>query len=100
MSPQLFALCFLAGGAAVAFWIDARFPSLAPQSLRTAVLHVGATLLAAQVLVPVATNLLTGSQVLALVSAFAVGFPSLVYSILAAMWILKLAHAGLRGRFR
>jgi hypothetical protein len=100
LSPQLFALCYLAGAAAVAVWFDARFPELAPRSFRSAIIHMGATMLGAQLVVPLATHFLTGSQVLTLVSAFAVGFPALVYSILAAMWIVKLAHAGLRGRFR
>jgi hypothetical protein len=100
VNPQIFALCFLAGAVAVGIWIDARFPRLAPGSLRVAVLHIGATIFAAQLLVPVATHFLTGSQILTLISAFAVGFPALVYSILAGLWIAKLAHAGLRGRLR
>lgn len=100
LSAQLFAFCFLGGAAAVALWIDVRFPRLAPQSIRGATLHIGATLVVAQILVPLATAALTGSRALALLATFAVGFPSLVYSLLAAIWVLRLAHAGLRGRFR
>lgn len=100
LSVQLFSLCFLAGAAAVAVWVDVRFPAIAPQSLRAATLHMGATLIAAQVLVPVATRTLTGSQALAILAAFGVGFPALVYSILAAIWLVKIAQAGLRGRLR
>jgi hypothetical protein len=100
LSAQLFAFCFLAGAAVVAVWVDVRFSGLAPETLRAATLHMGATIVAAQILVPVATHSLTGSKTLALVAAFGVGFPALVYSILAAIWLVRLAHAGLRGRFR
>jgi len=100
LSTQLFAICFLAGAAAIAVWTDVRFPSIAPTSLRAATLHIGATLVVAQILVPLATGAVTGSRALALLATFAVGFPSLVYSLLAAIWVIRLAHAGLRGRFR
>jgi hypothetical protein len=34
-----------------------------------------------------------------MVAIFAVALPSLVYCLLAAIWVIRIAHAGLRGRF-
>jgi hypothetical protein len=99
LSAQLFAFCFLGGAAAIAVWIEVRLPRLAPQSIKAAMLHIGATLIVAQVVLPLATAVLTGSRTLALVATFAVALPSLVYCLLAAIWVIRLAHAGLRGRF-
>lgn len=100
LSPQLFALFYLGGAAAVALWIDGRFPGLAPRTVRSALIHIGATMVGAQIVVPLSAHFLTGSHLLVLVSACAVAFPALVYSVLAAIWVLRLVHSGLRGRFR
>jgi hypothetical protein len=99
LSSQLFAYCLLGGAAAIALWVDVRFPRLAPQSMRAAMLHIGATLVVAQIVLPLATSVLTGSRALALLATFAVALPSLVYCLISAIWVIRLAHAGLRGRF-
>ena len=99
LSAQLFAFCLLGGAAAIAVWIEVRFPRLAPQSIKAATLHIGATIIVAQLILPLATGVLTHSWTLAMVATFAVALPSLVYCLLAAIWVIRIAHAGLRGRF-
>jgi hypothetical protein len=37
---------------------------------------------------------------LTLVSTFAVGFPALVYTLLVAIWIIRLLHGVTRGLLR
>jgi hypothetical protein len=90
VSPTVFAVFFLGGAASIAVWIDVCFPRLAPGSLRGAILHVGGTIVGAQLLTPLATHLLGGSAFLTLVVTFAVGFPALVYTLLAAIWFLRV----------
>jgi hypothetical protein len=97
LSPTVFAACFLAGAVAIALWIEVRFPRLAPSSLRGAILHVGGTIVAAQLLTPLATHLLGGSAFLTLVSTFAVGFPALVYTLLVAIWVIRILRGVARG---
>jgi hypothetical protein len=100
LSPSIFAVCFLGGAAAIALWISVRFPRFAPRSFRVALLHVGGTVVAAQLLTPLATHLLAGSMFWALVSTFAVGFPALVYTLVVGIWIIRLLHNATRGVFR
>jgi hypothetical protein len=100
LSPTAFAICFLAGAVAIALWIDVRFPRLAPSSIGGTVLHVGGTIVGAQLLTPLATHLLGGSVFLTLVSTFAVGFPALVYTLLVAMWIIHILRGVARSLLR
>jgi hypothetical protein len=100
LSPAIFAGCFLAGAAAVALWLDACFPRFAPKTFSRTVLHVGGTILAAQLLTPLAAHFLDGSQIAVYVSIFVVGFPALVYTLLVAIWIIRLLHGLARGVFR
>lgn len=99
MSVGIF-LGFLAvGSGAVALWFDARFRSLAPGSIRSAMLHVGAALLVG-LAVPVAMQLVTQESAAAVVLAmiFGVAFPALTYSLLASIWMIKTLQGGLRHR--
>jgi hypothetical protein len=100
LSPAVFAVCFLLGAVVIALWVDVRFPRLAPSSFGGAVLHVGGTIVGAQLLTPLATHLLGGSAFLTLVSTFAVGFPALVYTLLVAFWIIRILHGAARGLLR
>jgi hypothetical protein len=100
LSPAVFAVCFLGGAAAMALWIDFRFPRFAPRSFRGALLHVGGTIVVAQFLTPLATHLLVGSLLWTLVSTFAVGFPALVYTLVVAIWIIRLLSGFVGGVFR
>jgi hypothetical protein len=100
VSPTVFAVCFLVGAVVIALWIDVRFPRLAPSSIGVTVLHVGGTIVGAQLLTPLATHLLVGSAFLTLVSTFAVGFPALVYTLLVAIWIIRILRGVARGLLR
>lgn len=95
----MFAVCFLVGSAVVAVWFDLRFPWIAPSTVKGTLIHVGVTIVTAQV-VPLAFQALQGSQVLTLVALFGVAFPVLTYSLLVAVWVLKLVANASRGVFR
>ena len=99
MSSQLYSVVFLVGALALALWTRARFPHLAPAGLRGALIHVGVTMIAGQLLTPVALHLFTSSTSV-LVGVFAVALPALVYTLLAAVWLLQLLSDHLRGSFR
>ena len=100
MSPQLYSVVFLLGALVLALWARARFPDLAPAGLRGALCHVGVTMIAGQLLTPIALHFLTGSASIVLVGVFAVGLPALIYTLLAAIWLLQLLSQHLRGSFR
>jgi hypothetical protein len=100
VSSQLYSVVFLVGALALALWTRARFPHLAPAGLRGALIHVGVTMIAGQLLTPVALHLFTSSTSVVLVGVFAVALPALVYTLLAAVWLLQLLSDHLRGSFR
>ena len=52
MSPQLFLIAFLLGTAALALWIDARFPGLAPADLSHAMARAGVAMAVGWLLFP------------------------------------------------
>jgi hypothetical protein len=99
MSSSAFVVCFLVGSGAVALWLDNRFPSLAPESFKATFLHVGGTIVAAQLLSPLALHFLGGSRLATLLVVFLAVFPALTYSLIVAIWLLKLMTNALRGRF-
>lgn len=99
MTSEGLVLAIAGGAALVAFWIDARWSSAAPQRLGARVLHVGAALVVAQYLAPemMAAILPPGRSIpLELTALFAVFLPSLVYVFLSAIWIFKLLHGVLQ----
>lgn len=100
MNPAILIVSFLVGCALVAFWVERRFPDLAPRTMRGTLVHVGATLVAAQLLAPLVINLVTGSPRLTLLAVFAVAFPALTYSLLVAIWVMKLLQGAMRGLLR
>ena len=72
------------GAGALALWIDARHPTLAPDSLVKRLLAAGCALMALQ-LVPV----YHGSAVAVYATVFGIVLPVLVTSLLAAVWLMK-----------
>jgi hypothetical protein len=83
---------FVVGAGALALWIDARHPKLAPDSLTKRMAAAGCTLLALQ-LVPV----LHGSVAAVYATVFGIVLPVLVTSLLAAVWLMRaLQEARLR----
>ena len=99
MNVNLFLIVFAAGAAAVALWIDARFPGLAPASFRTSFIHAGVSLVLGQLIVPfgIQTMSASGSPSLLLAAVLGLGLPALVYCFLAALWVMKLVAGQMRG---
>jgi hypothetical protein len=91
-------IMIVVGAGVVALWLDNRFPRATPKDLRQALMHVGVSIVAAQLLVPVLIKSISaaGSPIAALIAVFAVGFPALTYCLLASVWIIK----GLQGALR
>jgi hypothetical protein len=100
MSPQLAALLFVFGAAAIAIWIHVRFPALAPQDFRRGFLHlVLSTLFASFTLGPgLAAADLAGPRAGVILGVFGVCLPILVYCLIASIWLLRLASAMLPTR--
>jgi hypothetical protein len=80
----VFEVGFMLGAAAVAIWIDARFPQLAPASLGTRLV----ALLLSGLIVAVAP-VLAASPAEILASLFGLIFPAFVFSFLSALWLLR-----------
>ncbi len=80
------------GAAAIALWIDARFARLSPETIRGTVIHVGVAMAVGQLVVPLGIHVLVavGSPVATFAALFLVAFPALVYSFLAAVWVIKV----------
>jgi hypothetical protein len=100
MSVSLFLVCLAIGAGVIALWVDARLRRFAPRELRVVMLHVGASLVVGQLIVPALTHLLAagGSQINVLVAIFAVGLPALTYCFLASIWLIKTLQGSLRHR--
>jgi hypothetical protein len=99
MSIPLFLVFMGIGAASVAIWLDLRFPSLAPTDMRGTFLHMVASMMATQTIVP-AVFAATGDSMLgALGAVFGAGFPALVYLFLVGFWMIKLAQRSLSGHF-
>jgi hypothetical protein len=100
MSIQQFLIVIAVGAGAIALWIDTRFPRFTPKDMRQAVIHVGLSILAAQLAIPllVKTIAVAGSPAGILFALFAIGFPALIYCLLASIWIIKMLQGALRHR--
>lgn len=101
MSFTVFSICFVVLSAAMALWIDVRFPRLVPQDLRSAAVRLFVAFLVAQVAVPAVRHVagvFPGVAEGAVVLAF--GFAALILTMLAVVWILRLAHGMMGGTLR
>ena len=95
MSPELLTVGLALGAAAIAVWVHARFPGLAPQTLRFRFfVHVACCGIALKVAVPSALHFIVsmGTMAASLAGIFAVVLPALVYTFLVTVWILKLVQ--------
>jgi hypothetical protein len=89
------------GAGAIALWIDVRFPRLAPQELATVVLNVAASIAVVYATGPVIQMLSASDDPrVVLLGVFALAFPSVVYCLLAGIWLVKLAQRMLSGHLR
>jgi hypothetical protein len=88
------------GAGAIALWINFRFPKLAPEGLKTAIIHVGAAIFVGQVLLRVLSEAVPDSNpvVAALITTFVLGLPALVYALLASIWVIRIAQGALLRR--
>ena len=79
-------------------WIHVRFPHIAPEGLRTAMIHVGLALVVGMAVFPALGSMLPAmSPVLrAVVITFVLGLPILVYSLLSSIWIIRVLQGALR----
>ena len=96
-----FVACFLSGAAVLGLWADTRLPGLAPRGLRALARRFAYALLVLLVVTPIATDLVAGSGTSAARvygALFGVALPALVYSMLVAVWMIKLAQQALGGR--
>ena len=98
MTVPEFLIALTLGAAALALWINFRFPKIAPAEFKTAVLHVAAALVVGQALVPLLHSLLPAMSPIAqaLIMTFLIGLPALVYSLLSSIWIIRLTQAAFR----
>ena len=100
MSIGFLLACFALGAGAIALWVHVRFGAgrLAPTNLRAALLHVGASIVVAQLAVPILMKLVLaeGSALLTLTAIFTIAFPALVYCLLASIWMIRVLQGSLR----
>jgi hypothetical protein len=98
VSAGVFLIAITVGAGAIALWLDVRFPKAAPKEMRQALLHVGLSIVVAQLAVPllIKTIAAAGSPVGVFLALFGIGFPALTYCLLASIWIIKGLQAALR----
>src|ERR1051325_9615008 len=88
MTMYAFAIAFLFGAAAVALWVDQRFPSIAPTDLARALLRTIVVIAASQLLFPPVWEAALARSP-ALVAVFSVAFPLLTLVLLCAIWSIR-----------
>jgi hypothetical protein len=95
-------VAFALGAAAVALWIDLRFPKLAPRDLRGIILRAGAALLAGQLIAPVGMHVFVTpeSPLLTLFAVFGFAFPALTFALLVVFWTMRSTGEFLGGHLR
>jgi hypothetical protein len=89
------------GAGAIALWIDVRFPRLAPVELAKVMLHVMASLALGYAVSPAFQAIVAREDPrLTLLAVFGLGFPAIVYCLLAGVWTIRFAQRGLSGHLR
>jgi hypothetical protein len=83
------------GSGAVALWVDARFPELAPSDLARAILRVIIALAASQILFPPLWQAALDRGPV-LVAVFSLAFPCLTWILLSAIWSIRQLQSTLR----
>ena len=101
MSAGLVTAAIGLGAAAIALWIDVRFPRLAPRDMGKAVLHVVVSIGAGYAMGP-AIQALTATEDprMTMLAVFGGGLPAVVYCLLAGLWMIKVAQQLLGGYLR
>ena len=96
MSVQAYIIVFAVGAAAIAAWIDWRFPKLAPTHLRLALAHVVGACVIANLAIGAGLIGAGGSPARMSTGLLLVGLPILVYEFLAGVWTIKVLQAAFR----
>jgi hypothetical protein len=99
VTPHALVILVALGMALNAIWVHVRFPSLAPQTLRAAVLHMIAALATLE-LVPIAMRLGQTSDPQLMIALVGVAFPALTYIFLASLWLFRLLQGMMRRSIR
>jgi hypothetical protein len=96
MNPELFVIAFLLGSAALALWLDAAFPQLAPSDLRRALFRTGVALgVTMGLFPPIWDAAVTRGPVL--VALFTIALPCLTALLLSTIWSIRRLQAAMRG---
>lgn len=90
MSDGTFVLALALGAGALALWLHARFPSLAPERLGRTIAHAVAAFVLLQLLPGV------GESVAGiLLGVFLFVLPALVYALICSIWMIQHAQTAL-----
>ena len=103
MSGMTFATIFFIGSAAIALWINVRFPKLCPDGLRRALVHMVVGTIALDVVVRLGsrlTELLGDQPATRLTPLFLLTLPALTYWLLGVSWMIRLTQGLMGGRIR
>lgn len=98
MNIGLFLVVLAMGAAAVALWCDFRLRRFAPGDLRRTLLHILASMVVGQLLVPPLMKVVLAgdSEFFILLAIFGIGFPALTYCLLTAIWTIRAAQGAVR----
>lgn len=100
MSTQALVMALCIGAAAIAPWIDHRFPKLAPPHVGYAFLHFLSAKCALHALPPALdATIARGGATWAMIGLFVFVVPVFVYTWLTWFWALKLMLDPFRRRF-
>ena len=97
---QAYIIVFAVGAAAIAAWIDWRFPKLAPPHLKLALAHVVGACVIANVVMGTGLIGVGGSPARMSTGLLLVGLPILVYEFLAGVWTMKVLQSAFRAHGR
>jgi hypothetical protein len=102
VTPMLFGVLFVLAAAALALWVDARFPGLTPPDLRRVLVHLAVTFVVGHLVSPILSGAIidTGIPLARLSALMLVILPGLVYGSLCVIWLVKLAQDPLRSLMR
>ena len=101
MSIFVFGIFFVLGAAAIALWISVRFPKLKPERLAIIMIHLVFAMVLAQLLpfgllLPVSAS----AAIQLMAGILTVALPVLVYTLLVAIWLLRVVQGALGGMLR
>ena len=100
MSMTTFVLFLCSGAALIALWVVTRWPERGPEDMTRALLHVAASVVVLQLLVPaIHVVSATGVPAAQFVVSFGIVLPGLTYVFVAAAWLIRAAAGRLQGRY-